>query len=283
MKSLLTLLLLSLLSSAQLVIELKPEKSQYVAHEDVNLILTITNRAGKQLTLAGEGRNNWLNINVYNQGGDLIPYRHKFPAFKAVIVAAGQTVQRTLTISDFYDLSSFGRYRATAFVAIPKADATVRSKYSQFLVTSGRTLFSQRVGMPNTPNSRKYEVINFNGSEKTEIYVRITNDYTGQVTSCQALSTFTSFRKPQAALDRSNNLNLFYLITPTLYTHVIVTPTGKIAKRNYHRAGAIGEPRLEAFANGDVKVAGTIPFDPTARKKEIDQQRKASDRPNLVF
>ncbi len=48
--------------SAQLVVNMKPEKDQFVAHEEVNLVLTITNRAGKTLTLRGHKRQNWLDI-----------------------------------------------------------------------------------------------------------------------------------------------------------------------------------------------------------------------------
>ncbi len=269
---------------AQLTVDFQADKDQYVVHENVDYTLSITNRAGKTITLKGEKRLNWLDINVKNQGGELLPYKRDKPTFKAVVIAAGQTVEKKIRLSDYYDLTKFGRYQAIAYVKLPDQNqSAMSSNNTQFLVTSGRTLFSQKIGLPNTANARKCEVINFNGSEDTELYVRITNEYTGQVIACAALSKYVTFREPKAALDRQNNLHLLYLITPTLYTHVVVTPTGKIAKRNYHRQGAVGEPRLESFANGEVKVAGTIPHDPRKARQEKEQERKASDRPKLIY
>ncbi len=191
---------------------------------------------------------------------------------------------KKIPISEYYDLSRFGRYRAVAYVKILGSDRDAfRSPHQQFLITSGRTIFSQKIGLPNTSNARKYDVIMFNGSDISEIYVKIVNDYTGQTISCKALSPIQTFRDPKAALDRNNNLHLLYLVTPTLYIHHVVTPTGKIVKRNYHKQGAIGEPRLDSFANGEVKVAGTVLYDPKKARKEAAKQKKLSDRPNFVY
>ena len=136
-----------------------------------------------------------------------------------MVIAAGQTVKKKIRLSDYYDLTKYGRFQAIAYVKLPgQSQGAMRSNNTQFLVTSGRTLFSQKIGLPNTANARKYEVINFNGADKTEIYVRITNEYTGRVIACAALSTYVTFREPKAALDGKNNLHLLYLITPTLFT-----------------------------------------------------------------
>ena len=273
--------LLSLICSAQINISLKPSKDQFVAHEPVTAILTITNRAGKTIRLQGEGRRNWLDINIHSQNGNLLTYSGDPPTYKAVIIPAGQTVQKTITLSHDYDLTRYGRYRTTAYVKIPNSQESVRSKVSQFTITTGRVLFSQKVGLPETGNARVYDVIKFNGSQKSEIYVRITNDYTKQILSCQALSPIVNFREPKAALDRNNHLHLLYMITHTTYVHMVVNPSGQIVKRNFHKQGALGEPRLEAFAAGDVKVAGTIPFDPVKERKEALKDRNLSERPEF--
>ena len=283
MRTILTFLLLTSAAFSQLIIGLKPDKDQFVAHEAVTLTLSITNRAGKTITLQGHDRKNWLDFNLYNQEGNLLPYKGAAPTFKAVKIAAGQTVQKKIEISDFYNLTRFGNFKAQALVKLPNSNSAISSKNVLFLITNGRTLFSQKIGLPNTGSARKYEVIQFNGSKTTEIYVKTTNEYTGRVTSCEALSAIQTFRDPKAALDKHNHLHLLYLITPTLYIHHVVAPTGSVIKRNYHKQGAYGSPRLESFSNGEVKVAGTIPVDPNKAKKAASEQRKASDRPKVTF
>jgi len=283
MQTFLIFLLLTSAGFSQLIIGLKPEKDQFLAHEPVKLTLSITNRAGKAITLQGFDRKNWLDFNLYSQDGNLLAYRGDAPAFKAVKIAAGQTVQKKIEISEFYNLSRFGRCRAEAFVKLPNSETALGSRNVQFIITSGRTIFSQRIGLPNTGSARKYEVIQFNGKSNTQVYVKVTNEYTGNVTSCKPLSVIQTFRTPKAAIDKQNNLHLLYLITPTLYIHHAVTPTGNIVKRDYHKQGSFGEPRLESFANGDVKVAGTVPVDPKKEKKAVESQRKASDRPKVTY
>lgn len=284
MRAFITLTLLATQAFAQLIISAKPEKTEFIAHEDVNYILTISNRSGRSLDLHGTGKKNWLDFNVYDQSGDLLSYKTGIPIIKSTTIASGQTISKKITLSDHYDVSRHNRYKVVAFVKLPgDNDISTRSKYSSFLVTSGSPLFTQHIGLQNTNEARKYEVFSFSGNGETEIYLRITNEYTGGVHFCKSLSQYVPFRKPQASLDANNNLHILYLITPTLYIHQSISPTGEIIKRNYHKPGAVGEPRLVSFANGEVLVAGTIPFDPVKAEKEAKKQKKLSDRPNINY
>lgn len=280
MKTLLFYFLTLILSSAQLIVKVQPVKDQFVAHEDVVISLSITNRAGKTMTLRGDNNKNWLSINLKNQSGEILPYINGNPAFKAVVLPVGQTVEKKFVMNGIYDVTRYGRYSVQANIKLP-GDTTnsIPSNSDQFLITAGRTLFSQRVGLPNTANERKIEVIKFNGSKKAAIYVKITNEYNGEVESCKALSTIVPFSDPKGALDKNNSLHLLYLIRPDLYTHVVVSPTGKIVKRSYHKHGAIGDPRLDSFEDGSVQVGNTVPWDPTS--DGAGNTRKASERPTL--
>jgi len=282
MKNALLLLLFCLPAMAQLNIVMKPTKTQFVAHEDVTIGLSITNRAGKTITLKGEGLANWLNIDVRDNNRNLLSYKGSAPTFKAVKIAAGATVQKSIQISDFYDLSRYGNYSIVAYVTLPgDTNEAVRSNSSRFTVTNGRVLATQKIGMPGTATARRYEVIKFNGDKRADIYVKITNDYSKKVTSCQSISQIINHSDPKIAIDRSNNLHLLYMITHSTYVHHVITPTGKISKRNFHKPGAYGDPRLVAFAKGDVKVAGTTPYDPAKARKAALEGKKLSDRPNF--
>ncbi len=282
MRFLLPLLLFLLPATAQFIVQIKPTKAQYVAHEDIEITLSITNRAGKQLTLTGKKFDNWLDINIYDQRRNLLPYKGTPPIFKAVRLPAGQTVEKRINLSEFYDLTRYGRYSLTADVNLPgNTEEVMRSNTGVFTITNGRVLTTQKIGIPGTISARGYEVIRFNNDKRSHIYVKITNDFTKQVESCQALSQHVPFEDPQVALDRSNNLHLLYLITHSTYIHHVLNPQGQVIKRNYHRPGSYGKPRLESFAKGDVKVAGTVIFDPVKAREEARQDKKLSERPEF--
>lgn len=272
-------LLSALISLAQINVGIKCADDQFIAHEDVMVKLTITNRAGKTIRLQAQNNLNWLDVIIRDSQGNVqVPLR--MPAFKTATIPAGQTITKEINLSQFYDLTRFGRYRVNAIV---RMKGQLRDGFSSnsdgFLITTGRVLFSQKIGVPRTETARQYEVMNFTGGDYEKLYVKITNNFNGRVIACRSMGKVILYENPNAALDGNNNLHVLYLITPTLYTHVSMSPTGAILKRQYHKRGAVGRPRLEAFGNGEVKVAGSVPFDPAKAKRERNKQRKLSDRP----
>ncbi len=276
------IIILALVSSlhAQLNISLKPVKSQFVAYEDIAVEISITNRSGRTLFFKGAKRSNWLDFDITDQHGDLLPYNGEPPVYQALELHAGQTLKRKITISNSYDLTRYGKYRVSAYVKLPGQDGmALKSQSSSFLVSNGRVLYNQSIGMSQNNTARTYQVMVFNGSERSDIYTKIIDSDTKQVYSCQPLSQVIMTKTPSAALDANNNLHLLYLITQLTYTHVVVDPTGKIIKRSYHKPGAVNDPSLLSFADGSVTVTGSIPFDPFAQQKKKATERKLSDRP----
>ena len=269
-------------ASGQIIVQVKPAFRQYVAHEDVTVEVSVTNRAGKGLTFQGSKRLNWLELHVTNQEGRvLVPIdrNHVFPSVK---IAAGQTMTRQVLLSDFFDLTRYGSYQVYAVVRLPGVDDEgFSSRTEKFVVTTGRKLFSQKIGLGNDGSDRQFEVMTFNGPEKSKLYVKISRFDGNQVLSCEPVGDYVGYFKPQASLDQKNNLNLLFLTTPVIYSHVVVTPSGKMIKRAYHKEGAFGKPRLLAFGNGEVKVAGSVPYDPKKAREARTRETKLSDRPDL--
>ena len=58
---------------------------------------------------------------------------------------------------------------------------------------------------------------------------------------------------------------------------------GKVAERQIHQRGSQGDPQLLTFADGTVRVANSIPFDPKAAAEAKAKIRKASDRPPVGY
>ena len=106
---------------------------------------------------------------------------------------------------------------------------------------------------------------------------------TGRSIQTFALGESLMFRKPQATVDGKNNLNVLFLSSPTVFSHALIDPNGQFLGRTYYKRGATGSPRLETFANGEVKVAGGILYDPKQEQVNRSQIKKLSERPPFAF
>ena len=90
-------------------------------------------------------------------------------------------------------------------------------------------------------------------------------------------------KKPQATVDKSGDLHVLYLAAPDRHVHVLINSQGKATDRTIYKRGANGDPRLIAFADGEVKVAGGLEFDPKVLKKKRDKIKKMSERPSVLY
>gem|GEM_PF-4144371 len=273
---------MSLPSYAQLNVIAKPIKNEFVAHERIGVDVQITNRTGRTVLLRGIGLDNWLNINVYDKDRKLLPYFGGAPTFKGVQIPVGETVTKRLYLTDYYDMTRPGKFTFSVNVKLPgNTNESVGSPTKQFNITLARVIAKQKIGIPGTATARTYEILRHNGKEGTYLYAKITNDFTTKVVLCAAISKVITTYDPQVAIDSKNNLHVLYLLSNQIYAQVTLDPTGKLVKATYHKQGAYDQPRLVAFANGEVKVAGTIIYDPKAEREKAEKGRKLSDRPNF--
>lgn len=277
-------LLMSGLLPAQVRVHLKMQKAEFVAHEQVVAIVTITNHAGRDLFLHSEGRLSWLDFSVKNQRGvTLSPFRNS-AGIQAAKLPAGQSISKKIDLNSIYSVSDMGRYRVSATVRLPGGDgALFTSNPDSFNVTKARALYSQRVGVPGSKDVREYRVMSFNQNSKSMLYVQVEDVSRGRVLQTYSLGEALMFRQPKATVDGKNNLHVLYLVSPTLFARSQINTEGKFLGRDFYKRGATGSPRLVTFANGEVKVQGGIAHDPNRPKVIRQQIKKVTDRPNIAY
>ena len=269
---------------AQLDVSLRMVKSEFVANEQVQAVLTLTNRAGRDIYLHSEGRSSWLDFTLKNRRGvPLSPARGVM--FGAVNVPTGQSVSKTIAVSDYYRVSELGHYSGYASIRMPGTNPPVMftSNRVQFDVIKARVLYTQRVGVAGSTTVREYRLMSFNSNNKNQLYVEVEDVRTGRSMSTYSVGEALLFRKPQATVDGSNAMHILFLSTPTVFSHVRVDPNGKFLGRAFYKRGSTGSPRLVTFANGDVKVAGGIHYDPKQEQVNRSKIKKLSDRPPFAF
>ena len=270
-------------ASAQLVVRLELSKSSYIVNEPIKATVYITNNAGREVTLSEKHGRPWLDFIITARGRGVTP--SKPTKYGAIILAAGETVARTVTLNSSYALESMGNYMCQVYIQMPEAgrNGFVSNRVS-FNVMKGRVMWNQRVGVPRAPNEiREYELLSFTGNRSMELFAHVTSVNRKQEIATIPLGKIISFRKPTGMLDGANNMHALYQIRPDMFGHSCVTPSGILQFTKFHKRGASGDPRLTRFANGEVLVAGSVLFDPVAEEAQRNKVRNASERPPFIY
>ena len=270
-------------AKAQVIVRLELSKSSYIINEPVKAIIYITNHAGRELTLSNENGRPWLDFNISSRGRPVYPARRI--NYGAAIIPAGQTVARSVSLNVSYALEKMGSYTCQAYIQMPGSSTDgFASNRAHFTVTKGRVEWSQRVGVPDAPDEiREYELLTFTGNRAMELFAHVTSTNRGQEIATIPLGKIISFRKPTGTLDAANNLHALYQVKPDLFGHSCITPSGVLKFTTFHKRGASGDPRLMTFADGEVRIAGGVLFDPVADEEARKKVRNASERPPFIY
>ena len=268
---------------AQVSVHLKMDKKNYLIGEPISATLSITNNAGRQITLTGNSISSWLNFQL-SRGGRAVPPARKIN-YKPTVIPIGQTVGRKVVISTSHALGTVGNYTVSASVRMPGTTLNgFTSNRSHFTIARGRNIWTQYGGLPSSPDQiREYKLITFTGNNGLDLYADISDKKTGRRISTIPLGKILSFNNPTATLDRSNNMHALYQLKPDLFAHCSISPHGKVVSAAYHKRGKVGTPRLITFGNGNVRVGGTVPYDPKVEAAERAKVRKISERPPFLY
>jgi hypothetical protein len=268
---------------AQIAVSLKMSKNSYILNEPVSATIQITNHAGRQLVFQGNSSRPWLTFHLVSNG-KAVPIARRMN-YNALVIPAGQTVSRNININSSYSLGRMGNYTCTATVNMPGPTRNgFTSNRDQFTITGGRTIWVQRAGIPNAPGEiREYKLLTFSGNRALELYAQVSSSNSGLHIATIPLGKLLTMRKPTGTLDSANNMHALYQVKPNVFTHVTISPSGKLLSSTHHKRGKTGgDPRLYAL-NGAVVVAGAIPYSPEAEAAQRNKIRSISERPPFIF
>jgi len=259
-------------------------KTQIVTGEAVQATVTITNRAGQDLIFSGSERMPWLDF-VIKRGGSSEP---AIPIgsfnFGSVRVPAGQAMARQVNLSTAFNLAEQGNYSVSAVIRTPgQTTAGTMTNRVLFTVSNARTYWSQKVGVRGDASKvREFRILNYSGEQKNVLYVQVLNDRTGMPIRTYPLGDALLFRKPQITVDNRQDLHVFFMSSPTIWTHAVIDTDGKLVHSEFFTRGASGDPVLLTQQNGGVLVGNGALYDPKAIEAERNRARKASDRPIIT-
>jgi hypothetical protein len=267
-------------AAAQIQVELKFPRLQYIAYEPVVANLTITNLAGRDVDLRDTGSQSWFGFEVTGADGRSIPQITKVST-EALAVAAGKRVTRKINLTPLYGVHDFGTYRVRAHIYFGDLNKFFYSPTKVFEVTDARPIWQKTVGVPSqetaSGSARTYSLMTNRFPDHTSLYVRVEDKDTGMVYATYSLGQVIAFDQPQAEFDRSNQLHLLYCAAPRTWSYARVGLNGELISRASF-AETKTRPRLVHSDDGMIKVAGGI-MDTPLTQAAREAAPKLSARP----
>ena len=132
---------------AQIQVELKLPRLQYIAYEPVVANLTITNLAGRDVDLRDSNGQAWFGFEINgNENQSIAPLSKA--STEPLNVAAGKRVTRKINLTPLFGVHDFGTYRVRAHIYFADLSKFFYSETKVFEITDARPIWQKTVGVP---------------------------------------------------------------------------------------------------------------------------------------
>ncbi|MFN2474994.1 MAG: hypothetical protein ABR526_01465 [Chthoniobacterales bacterium] len=265
---------------AQVQVELRFARLQYVAYEPVLATVQITNLAGRDIELHDENGQHWFGFEVTAGEGRLLAPEMQ-TSDPPLRIESGKTVTRKVNLTPAFPVQDLGAYHVRANVFFPDLNRFFYSQTKVFQVTDARPIWQRTVGIPDGARGagevRTYSLLSNRFPDHTKLYVRVENKNTGAVYRTFPLGRVIAFDEPQAELDAQNQLHVLHCAAPRTWAYSHIGLNGELLSRATFMETK-SRPHLARSSNGAVAVKGGMQDAPASRSARPGGA-KLSDRP----
>jgi hypothetical protein len=278
------LLFVATAARAQIQVELKLKRLQYIAHEPVMATIKITNLAGRDIDLQAENGRPWFGFEINAGEGRLLAPLKKNAPEPALHIEAGKTVTRKVNLTPAFPVHDLGSYHVRANVYFGDLNKFFYSPTKVFQVADARPIWQRTVGipegMPGAGEARTYSLLSNRFPDHTSLYVRVANKDRGVVYTTYSLGRVIAYDEPQAELDRANQLHVLHCAAPRSWAYSHIGVNGELLAHSTFMETKT-RPRLRPAADGAIAVSGGKPESPISRSAR-GPAPKLSARPPSV-
>jgi len=279
--------LLQSFASAQINVEFQFPRSTYLVDENAAATLRLTNMAGRDITLGEKTEAGpWCQIQVTAIRGQAPPLRQSNPEFPPLFIKAGETIARSVNINEIYDISLPGLYRVKASITFTEGRNQIVTAPAFITTDPGKTIWSTTVGVPegrdNSGAVRTFSVIQLQRKEGIFLYAKLQDSHEGWRFPPYLLGRMLSAMRPQAEIDRENNLYVFHAVDDESYMlSQVDVATGRSGQAIYRsKTPHNGRPNLNRSADGRLLITGGIRVsEQDVASRNSPDRSKLSDRP----
>src|SRR5438552_15813681 len=147
---------------AQIQVELKFPRLQYIAYEPVFANLVSTDLAGRDVDLRDAGGQSWIGFEVTgSEDRSIAPLSN--PGTEPLHITAGKRVTRKINLTPLFGVHDFGTYRVRAHIYFAYLNKFFYSQTKVFEITDARPIWQKTVGVPQQEgtagNTRTYSLM----------------------------------------------------------------------------------------------------------------------------
>ena len=269
---------------AQVGVGLEIKRRLHLRYEPIIATVRVQNLSGRDLVLHDEDQP-WFGFDVASVNADLIvPPRNPNYKLAPLEIKIGETVKRTVDLTQLYGISELGLHRIKATIFVKQLNKLFVSKPELIDVSEGRTIEQRIVGVPDTlPNagqSHTVKLIEFQ-DDKRYLYVRVEDPEQSVVFCTRRLGHMIDGTTPQFQFDTTNNLYVLHLVAPKTYLLTNIGVNGEFLGQQTCDAPKI-KPYLRRIADGSIQLVGAH-RQPTVAKNggpgTVAPAPKLSERP----
>lgn len=246
-------------ANAQIQVDLKFKRLQYIAYEPVVATVAVTNLAGRDIELHDANGQSWLGFELAGSEEQPIAPLNTANPEPPLRIAAGQRVTRQIDLTPLYPVHEFGAYHVRTNVYFADLGKFFYSATRVFEVTDARPIWQQTVGVPDgvagSGEVRTYSLMTNRFPDHTSLYVRVQNKDTGVVYATYSLGRTIAFEEPQVEIDRANQLHVLHCGAPRAWSYSRIGLNGELLQHSSLMETKT-RPRLVHSGSGEIAVRG---------------------------
>ncbi len=267
---------------AQITISLSIKERFHLLHEPVVATAILTNLTGHDITLSDTPQYQWFAFRITTDNDRAVAPRNFHYKVPPLTVKSGETVKRSVDLTQLYELSEAGTFRIVANVYYDGLDKFFASRPTHIDVSEGRVLWRKVAGvpegMPAAGQMRVFSLLAYQRGEVNTLYVRVEDKDDGGIFCTFPIGRLLDNTPPQAEFDSANNLFVLQLVGNKSYALTKITPNGQFAGQSTYTA-AKARPNLRRSAEGGLQLVGAHRDEVVAQVPDTSPPPKLSDRP----
>jgi hypothetical protein len=245
-------------ANAQIQVQIKFSRLQYIAYEPLFATVTITNRAGRDIDLHDDGDERWFGFEITGRDGQSVPLDSS-QRMETLHIETGQTVTQKIDLTRLYPIEDFGTYHVRAHVYFSDLGRYFYSQTKVVEVTDARPIWKQSVGIPADSgaggDSRTYSLLTNRFADHTSLYVRVEDERRNTVYATFSLGPVIAFDEPHAEIDRENRLHVLHCSAPRAWSYAIIGLNGQLLSHST-LLETKSRPHFKRTPDGEIAVVG---------------------------
>ncbi|WP_176015145.1 hypothetical protein [Victivallis sp. Marseille-Q1083] len=260
-------LLMPMLSQAQVALELKLNRRNFLRYEPIIATVLMRNDSAQPLVFGDDPRlKGELKFEILDRERQPIASTLTDYSLAGLILRAGETKEIKLQLDKYYKLDKSGIYRGHVYITHPSLTAAFQSKDVIFEVTPGVPVWEITVGVPdldeeNKPAAERSKVKNrtfriVSLMESSDKYYYLIVEDAKMIYAIHCLGQALAEERFQANVDMFSNLHILLPLTPKIFRYFIYNIDGRLTATAVYRSSNSVPSLFRNPENGSVQVLG---------------------------